>query len=524
MPTLYTSLLAHSQGNRTLAPERQRAPVPRETEELSPHRYSEHIATHYAGLLDELVGVALPARSIGIIGAGLAGLSAGYELRRRGYDVTIFEASDRCGGRTYTTHGLVKHHLMERGAELIGSNHPLWLNYADTFHLGFSDVQEYGDAPIKLGRNRLTHTQAKTLYREMGEALDFISARSKRIIDPFQPWTDPSAPAIDQQNVHDFVIQQKWSPLCKKAVLHQLESDNGVAARDQSLLGLLAMVRGGGMKRYWVDTEVYRCRRGTQALSQAFQAALVGLGTEINFCHPVTSIDASGAQVRVRTCDSQLSTAFDDVIIAIPPSAWSRIAVWMPTDLAQRVGAPPQMGKNTKALMSFRSRFWKKAKVGPSSTQNGPVDETWETTESYHEPEFGMVAFSGADDANKLSLLSEQEALNRVRSTLKNTYTHLAAQLTSSEFVNWPKREWAWASYSFPSCGDITTWGPIFNEGYAGKLHFAGEHTCFAFTGYMEAALQSGYRLARKVVLRDRNSWSKPSIVLPPPPKRPSVD
>ena len=35
-------------------------------------------------------------------------------------------------------------------------------------------------------------------------------------------------------------------------------------------------------------------------------------------------------------------------------------------------------------------------------------------------------------------------------------------------------------------------WGPKFSEGYRGKLHFAGEHTCYAFTGYMEGALQSG--------------------------------
>ena len=30
-----------------------------------------------------------------------------------------------------------------------------------------------------------------------------------------------------------------------------------------------------------------------------------------------------------------------------------------------------------------------------------------------------------------------------------------------------------------------------------GHLHFAGEHTCYAFVGYMEGALNSGASLAR---------------------------
>lgn len=73
--------------------------------------------------------------------------------------------------------------------------------------------------------------------------------------------------------------------------------------------------------------------------------------------------------------------------------------------------------------------------------------------------------------------------------------------------MNWPKERWALASYSFPKCGDILRCGPIFSEGFHDKLHFAGEHTCYAFTGYMEGALQSGYRLARKLVLRDAKAW-----------------
>src|SRR5215468_8074513 len=37
-----------------------------------------------------------------ILGAGIAGLTAGYELRKAGYRVTVLEARDRVGGRNWT--------------------------------------------------------------------------------------------------------------------------------------------------------------------------------------------------------------------------------------------------------------------------------------------------------------------------------------------------------------------------------------------------------------------------------------
>src|SRR6187200_2292210 len=43
-----------------------------------------------------------PAKKVIVIGAGLAGLSAGYELTQAGHDVTILEAQTRPGGRVQT--------------------------------------------------------------------------------------------------------------------------------------------------------------------------------------------------------------------------------------------------------------------------------------------------------------------------------------------------------------------------------------------------------------------------------------
>ena len=44
-------------------------------------------------------------KSVVILGAGIAGLVAAYELRKAGYAVTVLEANDRIGGRVWTVRG-----------------------------------------------------------------------------------------------------------------------------------------------------------------------------------------------------------------------------------------------------------------------------------------------------------------------------------------------------------------------------------------------------------------------------------
>ena len=68
-----------------------------------------------------------------VIGGGFAGLSAAYELSRAGANVTVLEARNRVGGRVVSFSDLAPGGAMEGGAELIGTNHPIWMDYKARF-------------------------------------------------------------------------------------------------------------------------------------------------------------------------------------------------------------------------------------------------------------------------------------------------------------------------------------------------------------------------------------------------------
>ena len=75
-------------------------------------------------------------KSIIIIGAGLSGLVAGFELKQAGHDVIILEARDRVGGRVLTVRDPFSDGLFaEAGAARIPHDHDLTLGYADYFGL-----------------------------------------------------------------------------------------------------------------------------------------------------------------------------------------------------------------------------------------------------------------------------------------------------------------------------------------------------------------------------------------------------
>lgn len=445
------------------------------------------------------------SRRILIIGAGFAGLACAHELLHAGCNVTVLEARNRVGGRVMSLRNFVKGKHIEGGAEFIGSNHPAWLAYAKKFGLKLYEVTEEANdnSAFFFDGHWLDTQQAKALFEEMKTVTEQMTADA-RDINEDEPWLSANAAKFDRMDTGTWLSSLNVSDRCKKAFDSQMQANNGVALGQQSYLGNLTQVKGGGLEKYWTESEVYRCRGGNARLAQKFGDIL---GRRLRLNTPVRSVKLTDSRAIVKTLSGETIEA-DDVVLAVPPSVWSKIRFepGLPETLEQ------QMGTAVKYVTRLRSKFWEANGLKSDASSDTMVSMTWDPTEGQTGPGDALSAFSGGPAASECRSDFAREGKKAYDRVLEQLFPGYATNATASMFMNWPSMPWTMAGYCFPSPGQITRVGPILRKGI-GKLHFAGEHTCFKFVGYMEGALNSGVSLANQLAgSRAIASWERAEI------------
>jgi len=447
-----------------------------------------------------------------VIGGGFGGLACAHELVAAGYDVTVVEARSRTGGRVLSFGDFIAGKNVEGGGELIGSNHPTWVSYASKFGLEFLDVTEDEDAiaPIRLDGKVLEEKESNELWEALEAATIAMNIDAAKVIAD-APWTSPNAAELDKRSVQTWIDAQDLSALVKRALHVQASSDNGVETERQSYLGMLASIAGGGGEKYWTDSEVYRCKGGNQQLATKLAEAIgaARIATKL----AVTRVTVKRDIVVVECADGR-TIECDDVVVAVPPSTWKNIAFDPPFPATLNPPTRIQMGTNVKYLAKLKSRFWKEKGLSPDSLTDGMASQTWDGTDNQSgEGAVAMVAFSGGKAAEKCIALEKDKVDAAYAKELETIYPGFTAQFVEARFMNWPGERWTAAGYSFPAPGEVTTVGPALRQGAGGRVHFAGEHCCYAFVGYMEGALNSGVSLAKRIATRD--GIVKPESVAP---------
>ena len=112
-----------------------------------------------------------------------------------------------------------------------------------------------------------------------------------------------------------------------------------------------------------------------------------------------------------------------------------------------------------------------------------------------------MTAFSGGPAAAICRGWAAVERDGKVAAELEKLYAGVRDHFVHARFMDWPGDPWTRGGYSFPAPGEVTAAGPVLRAGL-GPLHFAGEHCCPGFVGYMEGALASGVAVAKRIVAR----------------------
>ena len=448
----------------------------------------------------------MTGKSVTVVGAGFAGLTAATILYSMGFSVTVLEARADVGGRVWSRTDICNGRVIEAGAELIGANHWNWLWLASYLGLGLSVLTSEDqfaaarlEIPLKLKGRVLHGYEADKLFQEMDTVLRSISGDAQTI-DAYEPWHSPGAQVWDTTSVAQRLGQLGVAPdsLLYALLSADLSNNQTLPIDQQSYLGLLALVRGGQMGNdtmaYWTQTEVYRCATGNQSLAFALRDMITDFGVTVLTGTKVTAIDLTGpASVTITAGGSAYQS--DYAVLAIPQPTWGDITITPPVPGSYQIATGPAV----KYLSPVTSRFWVQPELAPTSISDD-LGMTWEGTDNQMlvvGQGLDLSVFAGGPCADAARKAPDKRAY--FTAGLTSVYPDYAKHAASGFFIDWPAEPTIRCGYSCPSLGQVTTAAPQLAQLYQNRLAFAGEHTVMAMFGYMEGAIKSGVLAADRI-------------------------
>lgn len=441
-------------------------------------------------------------RTVTVIGAGLAGLSAAYDLHRAGWQVTVLEARDRVGGRVYSLRNFSNGLVAEGGGEFIEESHTRMLAYADEFglKLGRAGIWQGQDADWgafegKAGPMADTRIWGANLHGEVEKIWRALAELGELVPDPHEPQAARNAALIDQRSTAEWVHSLDAHPLAKQDFIQHIRSEYTCEPEQHSLLDL---ARNVSMYYTTMERDInYRVVGGNDLIPRALANTL----PDIRLNAPVTWVrnfpDEAVVTYQQGNSYHTISSAF--VILAVPLTT-ARLIEFNPPlpDAHRKMVNGLSYGAVTKVLIEYQKRFWEKIGWNGHIATDAPIVLTWHAT-SHIENEHGILTvYTGGSPGAKLSALSDEERIQLAVAELEKIVPGSADLIECTATVAWLNEPYTRGSYAALAPGEVTAyWKTLFEP--AGRLFFAGEHAA-DIQGFMEGAVESGQRVARTII------------------------
>ena len=444
-------------------------------------------------------------QNVVVLGAGLAGLAAGYELKRAGHTVTILEARKFAGGRVQTIRDFNNGQYAEAGAISFPQSHSFTLGYATDFGLpirpAFRPLVD-SMANIRGNRFRISSSGSADIpfhvtSRERAAGVfgiielylaDYINA----VGNPRKPnWPPDELRALDEVSFLQFLRSLG-------------ASDGAIDIIASSQLGLL----GFGLDSFSALDGVLTEAIATGSLfleivdgnDQLASVLKKKVKKQFKKGSTVTRIEQSERSVTVTYSSAQglQSITADRVICTLPFPILKEIEVTpaFPDD-KQRAINEIKLTPITRTYLQFRNRVWEQGGLSGYGLSDLPIQNTYSPTLTQPGKNGILASYAGGQRALDLSALSESDRQSFVRREMGNLFDGLDSQYQGGTSYIWHEDQFARGAFAYFQPGQITTLLPIAQRP-EGRIHFAGEHTS-AWHGWMNGALESGNRAAAEV-------------------------
>lgn len=421
-----------------------------------------------------------------VVGGGLAGLTAAYELQSKGWQVTLLEAKSGMGGRS----GLAT-------SEWIGNDktQPVLNRYLQQFKVATLPAPEFVRTPGYLidgeyfSAADLTAKQPATAeaLKRYEKTLDDL-ARS--IDDPLNPAANSTLFALDQMNVSTWLDKLQLPATARQLVNQQIRTRYDEPSR----LSLLYFAQQNRVYRNVSDRDLRAARLpgGSPVLAQAFVKQLKTIKTS----SPVTAIvqDKDGVTVKVGAVGYQA----DYLVMAVPLRALAKIQMTPGLDnqhLAALKGT--NYGWRDQLMLKFKNPVWEsRARMSGEIFSNTGLGMLW--IEPALKGGANVVINLSGDNARLLQAFGDKQMVDQVLIRLHAFYPQARGAFTGYEVRRYSTDAGMGGAYLAFGPGQISKYWRLW-ERPVQRIAFAGEHTDALYPGTLEGALRSGQRAAGQV-------------------------
>ncbi|MEL7034871.1 MAG: NAD(P)/FAD-dependent oxidoreductase [Cyanobacteria bacterium J06592_8] len=452
-----------------------------------------------------------PISPVLIVGAGIAGLTAGYRLAQAGVPVDIIEARSRVGGRVNTLKKAAGTPLIaEFGGEFINSDHICILSLIQEFGLPLIDLLEF-DA--ELIQNTYFFEGRSISLEELIN--DFVPVAAQveadlEAIDNFEDYTTPdeAAIAIDNISLTQYLDQIPTTPVIRQLLRIGYTIEFGLNAEEQSPLNLIYFIgtEPGTFEIFGDSDERFYLDGGSETLIQQlaqFVAGSISTGTVLESVREqsdgrfLVSLGRSGI--------SSFERIYDRVILTVPFSVFRNIEIDVELSEVKRAAIDTVgYGTNSKMITGYTDKIWR-----TQFNSRGDVfsdigfQNIWETSNSrYANTTVGLLTnYTGGSQgvaAGAGTATDQAQQLNTNLEAIFPGINGVAIQGQANRSL-WTGNPYSLGSYLCYRPGEFTRFYGVEGE-RVGNLFFAGEHTSLEYQGYMEGGCETGELVASDIL------------------------
>lgn len=421
-----------------------------------------------------------------VIGGGLSGLTAAYELQNKGWQVTLLEAKPSLGGRS----GMAT-------SEWIGNDktQPVLNKYVSTFKLGTTPAPEFVRTPSYLiDGDYFSAADLATKQPATADALkryqNTLDDLARSIDDPQNPAATATLHALDQITVSSWLDKQNLPATARQLINQDIRTHYDEPSR----LSLLYFAQQNRVYRGISDRDLRASRLvgGSQVLAQAFVKQIKTIKTS----SPVSAItqDKDGVTVKVGSVGYQA----DYVVLAVPLRALNKIALTPALD-AQHLAAikGTNYGWRDQIMLKFKTPVWEsKSRMSGEIYSNTGLGMLW--IEPALKGGANVVINLSGDNARVMQAFGDKQMVDQVLIRLHAFYPQARGSFTGYEIRRYSTDPSMGGAYLAYGPGQISKFWRLWERPLQ-RVAFAGEHTDTLYPGTLEGALRTGQRAASQV-------------------------